>query len=374
LNHDIVFFLFKHTYTDDVVAGIRYQVSPTTSGLRWMADFDFSSGEPERCADKQQQRRTLSHAPSFSDKRMLKEDDSLHAFCWPLGARELVLERKRVRDILLLRAKVKQPTDMMGYLGMDLTFDEAFIDSHDKRIELTDRLHTQFNTHAKADIVSRHDKCQSGLLAAYNHAKAIVQGTRENLLEMQALYEDLRPQTQALIRRCTSPVQLDKSMLAMQKAPAQGSSHETVFKPPCGFRFEGRVTLRDRIACIDVQMARLKCEKDVLMGWQQDAEMHAAELEVYTILHKTLAQGKCMEDPSISLQYATHTIAPQQHIIRSNTTSFKNTLEAFPVSYPSVWTREDAANFLQCMSDALELDHKQLCKVAERHMKTDFEW
>ena len=199
-----------------------------------MSGFDFLAGG----ADAEQKRRTVSHVASFTDLRLLVEDDSLYPFSWPHGARELMLERKRVRDILVLRAKVKQPTDMLGYLGIDIPFHEAFIDSHSLRVELTDRLHTHFNANAKAEIVCMHEKLH--LLAAYNHAKAIVQETRENLLEMQALYEDLRPETQALIKRCTSPVQLDKSMLAMQKAPVQGSSNDTVFKPPCGFKFEGR--------------------------------------------------------------------------------------------------------------------------------------
>ena len=209
-----------------------------TQGLRSMADFDFSAAEAERYPDTEQMRRTLAHAPSFKDLRLLMEDDSLQPFSWPHGARELMLERKRVRDILVLRAKVKQPTDLLGYLGIDITFHEAFIDSHDLRVELTDRLHTHFNANAKAEIVCMHEKYH--LLAAYNHAKAIVQATRENLLEMQALYEDLRPETQALIKRCTSPVQLDKSMLAMQRAPVQAIPNDLLFKPPCGFKFEGR--------------------------------------------------------------------------------------------------------------------------------------
>lgn len=199
-----------------------------------MADLNFSAGGP----DTELPASNRPACTSCSDLRLLVEDDSLQAFSWPHGARELILERKRVRDILLLRAKVKQPTDMLGYLGIDIPFHEAFIDSHGLRVELTDRLHTHFNANAKAEIVCMHEKLH--LLAAYNHAKAIVQGTRENLLEMQALYEDLRPETQALIKRCTSPVQLDKSMLAMQKAPVQGSSNDIVFKPPCGFKFEGR--------------------------------------------------------------------------------------------------------------------------------------
>ena len=178
-----------------------------------MTDFDFASGDMQRCPNTEQKRRTLPKVPSFSDKRLFKEDDSLQTFSWPHGTRELIVERKRVHDILALNAKVKQPTDRQGYLGMDIPFEEAFIDSHDLRVELTDRLHTHYNANWKADIVSMH-KCQpQNLFGAYHHAQGIVHATRDNLLEMQALYEDLRPETHALIKCCTSPMQLDKSML-----------------------------------------------------------------------------------------------------------------------------------------------------------------
>ena len=69
-----------------------------------------------------------------------------------------MVERKRVRDILALNATVKQPTDMIGYLGMDIPFEEAFIDSHDMRVELTDRLHAHYKANWKADIVSMYKR------------------------------------------------------------------------------------------------------------------------------------------------------------------------------------------------------------------------
>ena len=267
-----------------------------------MTDFDFASGDMQRCPNTEQKRRTLPKVPSFSDKRLFKEDDSLQTFSWPHGTRELIVERKRVHDILALNAKVKQPTDRQGYLGMDIPFEEAFIDSHDLRVELTDRLHTHYNANWKADIVSMH-KCQpQNLFGAYHHAQGIVHATRDNLLEMQALYEDLRPETHALIKCCTSPMQLDKSMLAMQK-PAQEIPNDLtplhlqgdlLFKPACGFIFQDRdpsppahlrlrdkvkVTLGDRISAIDVQMARLQQEKDVLVNKQQDMDLADEHLE-----------------------------------------------------------------------------------------------
>ena len=267
-----------------------------------MTDFDFASGDMQRCPDKEHMRRTLPKVPSFSDKRLFQEDDSLQTFCWPHGARELMVERKRVRDILALNAKVKQPTDRTGYLGMDIPFEEAFIDSHDMRVELTDRLHTHYNSNWKTDIVSMHKSQPQNLFGAYHHAQGIVQATRDNLLEMQALYEDLRPETHALIKHCTGPMQLDKSMLAMQR-PAQEIPNDLtplslqgdlLFKPPCGFIFQDRdpsppehlrlrdkvkATLGDRISAIDVQIARLQQGKDVLVNKQRDMDLADEHLE-----------------------------------------------------------------------------------------------
>ena len=68
-----------------------------------------------------------------------------------------------------------------------------------------------------------------------------------------------------------------------------GCQESSVFKPACGFVLQAHssaedeadqaanekevtVTLRDRITSIDVQMARLQCEKEMLISFHQDTE------------------------------------------------------------------------------------------------------
>jgi hypothetical protein len=54
---------------------------------------------------------------------------------------------------------------------------------------------------------------------------------------MQALYEELKPETQDLIRRCTSHKQIERSMLAMKQSAAKNNPENSDgfhFKPPCG--------------------------------------------------------------------------------------------------------------------------------------------
>ena len=331
----------------------------------------------------------LLRRPSWHDKRRLSDDDTLQTFLWAYGTGELMDELNRVREIGTLADKI-EAGEPQYQVCIQVSFDEAFIDSHATLVMLMDRLTDCWNVNARQDILNVSSSLPpDSVFGLYRQANIVFNGICDSLLHMRRLYEQLKPETRDLIRRCSGQMQLQRSMIAQRGQRTQGGS--PVFKPACGFVLrahssaedegepvadekEVQVTLRDRIAAIDVQMARLQCEKEMLMGWQRDVENHAAELEVYTILHNTLAEGKRMEDPIASLQYAKDTIAPQQHIIRFNTRSFKSTLQAFPVSYPSVWTKEDSFNFFQCMSDALEHDHTQLCKLVVRHMKTEFEW
>ncbi len=93
---------------------------------------------------------------------------------------------------------------------------------------------------------------------------------------------------------CTSPTKLDKSRMSMQQ-PAQETSNDMLFKPPCGFKLEGRdsyppahlrlrqkvkVTIADRISAIDVQMAHLQRQKNMLMDKRLDMDMADEHLEL----------------------------------------------------------------------------------------------
>jgi hypothetical protein len=182
----------------------------------------------------------------WPQKVLPTRDDAIQEFSWKFGARELVAEMKRVSQILALRAKLEKPTDLKDYLAFPMSFKEAFIDSDAMRIGLIDRLHISFNTNWKRDVVSLilgrspHGTkawCED-VKASYKHAVSIFVMNHENLLLMQALHEELKPETRDLIRRCTSHKQVERSMLAMKQSATRNNTDNSDgfhFKPPCGF-------------------------------------------------------------------------------------------------------------------------------------------
>jgi len=182
----------------------------------------------------------------WPQKVLPTRDDTIQEFSWTLGARELVAEMKRVSQILALRAKLEKPTDLKDYLAFPMSFKEAFIDSDAMRIGLIDRLHISFNTNWKRDVVSLIlGRSPHGtkawfedVKASYKHAVSIFVMNHENLLLMQALHEELKPETRDLIRRCTSHKQVERSMLAMKQSATRNNTDNSDgfhFKPPCGF-------------------------------------------------------------------------------------------------------------------------------------------
>jgi hypothetical protein len=74
----------------------------------------------------------------------------------------------------------------------------------------------------------RIENWRKQILMGYEEAQGHLTTILENLVVnalMQALYEELKPETRDLIKRCSSPEQLDKSMLTMKKSPTQESSN-----------------------------------------------------------------------------------------------------------------------------------------------------
>lgn len=181
----------------------------------------------------------------WPEKLLPTRDDGIQTFCWNHGARELVSEMKRVAQILNLRAKLEKPCDRKDYLAFPMSFQDAFIDSDAMRIGLIDRLHTSFNTNWKRDVVSLNlERSPHGtkgwseaIKASYKHAVSIFVMNHENLLVMQALHEELKPETRDLVRRCTSHKQVERSMLAMKQSATRNNTDNSdgfPFKPPCG--------------------------------------------------------------------------------------------------------------------------------------------
>jgi hypothetical protein len=174
-------------------------------------------------------------------------EKNVQSFAWPYGARELIADRKRVSEILALRAKVeceklvdyngKMYPNMNGFLGLPIGFHEAFVGSDAERARLIKRLDMLYDTQWKSDIVALHlqsfpeakdvrgswslesRRAQWGDQIAkghyYNIAKVMLVQHRESLLQMQALCEELKPETRELVMRCTHFEQLELSMLSM---------------------------------------------------------------------------------------------------------------------------------------------------------------
>ena len=190
---------------------------------------------------------------------------SVQPFTWPYGPRELIAERQRVREILLLRAKVEQPVDWNRNLtktGYELSFQETFVQddvarltllkqiesSRDWRSEIVKQRLDTFpvlpvisNPSALANRMREFHPEQTALVewkAQAEHAQAsaawcvsinatygwtlgFLQQTSDNLLEMQALCSELKPETLGLVRRCDTPEELDRSLLMMEGVEAQ---------------------------------------------------------------------------------------------------------------------------------------------------------
>jgi hypothetical protein len=167
-------------------------------------------------------------------------EDSVVPFAWPYSTGHLIVERKRVCEILALRAKVENVTigDAASAfnLGVPIAFHEVFVCSHDQRRILTERVYKYYDTYWKPSMVSMHLQSfpetthfrneralQSALSnwsvrvsSGYDTAAHVMTRHIETLLQMQALCEKLTPETRELVSRCSSYEELDRSMLTMQ--------------------------------------------------------------------------------------------------------------------------------------------------------------
>jgi hypothetical protein len=176
--------------------------------------------------------------------------ESVQPFTFPYGARELLAERKRVREIENLRVKVEKPFDcnnVQSIWGVPMSFQESFIDSHEARLRFMDKAELYRETLWRRDVVKRTldrfplkngtadramlEWCET-IKNSHNTAKAIFPGIMERLLEMQALCEELKPETLELARRCSSQEELYRSMIMMQEAPGGNG----LFATPHAFR------------------------------------------------------------------------------------------------------------------------------------------
>ena len=179
-------------------------------------------------------------------------------FTWPYGPRELIAERKRVREILALRTKVENGVDWdckLTKTGYQLSFQETFVQDDFARVTLMKQIESSRDWRSEivkqrldtfpVSKVSPNDMCSAfattdntyakrvqwkaeaehaqasaewcvSMNAMYGWTLGLLQQTRDNLLEMQALCSELKPETLGLVRRCDTPEELDRSMLMME--------------------------------------------------------------------------------------------------------------------------------------------------------------
>jgi len=133
---------------------------------------------------------------------------------WPYGARALIAERAKVEKVVLMRMQM-----ISGWrhghhdnvFMVPLTFKEAFVRNDTERITLTDRVRTHHNFEWKRDTHQHaHARVSDGgMRPADRHYAMLV----NNLLEMQALTEELKTETLELIWACGNSYELEQAML-----------------------------------------------------------------------------------------------------------------------------------------------------------------
>jgi hypothetical protein len=311
---------------------------------------------------------SLNSMPSWQAMRLLKDDNTLQTFSWMHGTGKLIDELQYIDNILQLADTVNQPTEIVGHFEIALSFEESFIDSHELLVVLLDRVTEFWNLHAQTDLLDLHcrkntdlnlDGISDKMIFLYKQAVHIFKRMRDSLLRMRSLYEDLQPETKDLIRRCSNKTQLQNSMLAQKSVqPTRSPAH---FKPACGYSLESKEkSTKDRLHDLEKQLSKLQLEKDVLLNRLHDEEVVSDALEVCAVLRNILAEGSTIQDQAQALKYARDIIAPQKHVLERYSSSFENTLQAFPDVYPDTCTAEEASEFYMNMVEALDMDTTRL--------------
>jgi hypothetical protein len=189
--------------------------------------------------EKEEKLRIAMDAAVWPEKTLPTRDEELQPFIWPYGARQFIAEKKLVTDIL-------RSSKQLNMWGTTLSFHDAFVETDTVRVELLDRLYILFNTQAKRETAQ-------ALYSVHVHSLSIAE---DMLLLMQALHEELKPETRELIKICTSEKQLHMSMFSMRESP-------TPKKRRLIFRNESEHgAVGNRFALVDAQIAHLQSVLD----------------------------------------------------------------------------------------------------------------
>ncbi len=134
---------------------------------------------------------------------------------WPYGARALIAERVKVQKVLDLGAQTNHGFHLGGnaqpVFKVPLSFQEGFVRNDAERITLIDRVRTHHNFNWKRDVFARPsiNFPDGGTRPTEKQYAKLI----DILLEMQALTEELKPETLSLVAVCASPDQLQQAML-----------------------------------------------------------------------------------------------------------------------------------------------------------------
>ena len=154
----------------------------------------------------------MSASHDWPVKRMSAEYPS---YPWPYGTGALIAERAKVGKVLELTMQMNHGWFPGGnnepVFKVPLSFQEGFVRNDTERITLMDRVRTYHNFNWKRVVSDKPNmnQMESGMKPSdRQYAKLI-----NNLLELQAITEELKPETLALISTCPSAYELQQAML-----------------------------------------------------------------------------------------------------------------------------------------------------------------
>ena len=157
----------------------------------------------------------MSASHDWPVKRMSAE---YPAYPWSYGTGALIAERAKVGKVLELTMQMNYGLCLGGTIDnvifkVPLSFQEGFVRNDTERITLMDRVRTYHNFNWKRDVHTHaHSQVNSpdgGITKSEKHYVKLI----NNLLELQAITEELKPETLALISTCPSAYELQQAML-----------------------------------------------------------------------------------------------------------------------------------------------------------------
>ena len=161
--------------------------------------------------------------------KLLSVEDLEYSF--PHGTRALIAERQSVREVAALQAGFHRGhwvshDPLRNYFKVDMSYEEAFVGCDADRIALKDRVTTYYNCDWEREATARvqvrlangsplnfTDGQQQHFAQLLREADKRFSELMDDLLLMQGLTSELKPQTRELIKRCTSHGQLLECML-----------------------------------------------------------------------------------------------------------------------------------------------------------------